>query len=191
MTTKNKALAVKNTSKGRKARQKQEAQVAPAEKTLASSAVAAVTASEASAPVTASEASAPVTASEASAPVTAPVKAQVDRDAFGNRRGTRAHAINAILFGAALANDTKTLRLAEIENAVHASEEGRAYAKANNKQIGAIRNHLQSLLALKLVTLDKGAWRVVEGATKAQRLLVLAAEAEARAAQLAAEAPKA
>lgn len=108
------------------------------------------------------------------APIVAPVKVQVVRDAFGNRLATRAHAINAILLTA-----DKALRASEIETLVQTSELGRAYALAHNKQIGAVRNHLQALLSLKLVTLDKGAWRAIEDATKAQRLLQIAAEAEA------------
>lgn len=105
------------------------------------------------------------------------VKVQVVRDAFGNRLSTRAHAINAVLFAAA----DKGLKASEIETMVQTSELGRAYALANGKQIGGVRNHLQALLALKLVTLEKGVWTVVPEATKAQRLLERAAEAEALA----------
>jgi len=98
---------------------------------------------------------------------TAPVvvaKVAVWRDEFGNRKGTRAHVINEVLFAA-----DKPLTATEVENFALASELGKAYAKEEGKQVGAVRNHLQALLVAGLVIHDGKKWRVLTDAEKKAR----------------------
>lgn len=110
-------------------------------------------------------------------------KKLVVRDVGGNRLSTRAHAINSVLIAA-----DKPMSAADIETAVHTSDLGKAYAKANGKQVGAIRNHLQALLVGTLVKNEAGKWSWVVNAD--EELLTKVEVQKARAEAIAAEAKK-
>lgn len=70
---------------------------------------------------------------------------QNGRDFAGNRPGTRAHAINAVLLRHHFAGTLAKMTAGLIGNEANASNEGKAYTEATGKPVGAVSNHLLAL----------------------------------------------